>query len=73
MKIFTKSYILFSLLLLLNPVITSFAQKQRIEFDHLSMDAGLSQHTVYDILQDEQGFIWFGTNDGLNKIGRAHV
>ncbi|MBE9562112.1 MAG: response regulator, partial [Proteobacteria bacterium] len=28
---------------------------------------GLSQSTVYTILQDSQGFMWFGTQDGLNK------
>ncbi len=38
-----------------------------LEFKHLSIDAGLSQSTIYAILQDKQGFIWIGTQDGLNK------
>jgi len=28
---------------------------------------GLSQNTVHHILQDSRGFIWFATEDGLNK------
>lgn len=36
-------------------------------FDHLSVEDGLSQSTVYTILQDDQGFMWFGTADGLNR------
>lgn len=37
------------------------------QFDHLSVQEGLSQVTVEAILQDSKGFIWIGTADGLNK------
>ncbi|MDM8564661.1 two-component regulator propeller domain-containing protein [Candidatus Halobeggiatoa sp. HSG11] len=37
------------------------------EFEHLTRKDGLSQSTVYAILQDSKGFMWFGTQDGLNK------
>ena len=43
----------------------SFAQG--IKFSHLGLKDGLSQTTVFAILQDKQGFMWFGTEDGLNK------
>lgn len=38
-----------------------------IRFDHISLAEGLSQSTVYCIFQDSRGFMWFGTEDGLNK------
>jgi serine/threonine protein kinase/ligand-binding sensor domain-containing protein len=44
------------------------AQQNKIKFDHLSIEQGLSQSNVFSILQDRQGFIWFGTQDGLNKF-----
>jgi ligand-binding sensor domain-containing protein/signal transduction histidine kinase len=37
------------------------------QFDHLSLEQGLSQTTVLCILQDSKGYLWFGTADGLNK------
>jgi ligand-binding sensor domain-containing protein/signal transduction histidine kinase/DNA-binding response OmpR family regulator len=44
-----------------------FAQSSKAIFKHLTIDNGLSQNTVYSILQDHEGFIWIGTEDGLNK------
>ena len=35
---------------------------------HYSILNGLSQNTVMAILQDKQGFMWFGTWDGLNRF-----
>ncbi len=40
---------------------------RNIEFNHLTSDDGLSQSSVFAILQDSEGYMWFGTNDGLNK------
>ncbi len=36
-------------------------------FEHLSIEQGLSQSSVYAIHQDAKGFMWFGTDDGLNR------
>src|SRR5215211_5823950 len=38
-----------------------------LRFDHISIEQGLSQSSVRVILQDSRGFIWFGTEDGLNR------
>lgn len=36
-------------------------------FEHLSVRDGLSQSTVMSILQDSRGFIWLGTESGLDR------
>jgi ligand-binding sensor domain-containing protein/DNA-binding CsgD family transcriptional regulator len=38
-----------------------------LHFDHLTIQEGLSHNTVYCILQDKHGYIWIGTQNGLNK------
>ncbi|MEM9987458.1 MAG: two-component regulator propeller domain-containing protein, partial [Bacteroidota bacterium] len=43
------------------------AQPARYYFEHLNTEDGLSQNDVNCILQDRRGFMWFGTNDGLNR------
>lgn len=44
-----------------------YSQENNNRFDHLSVEQGLSQSTVNCIFQDSRGFMWFGTQDGLNK------
>jgi len=43
------------------------AQTSALRFTHLASEQGLSNNMVRSILQDSQGFMWFGTQDGLNK------
>ncbi len=54
------------ILIILLPAL-SHTQSQDLKFERISVEQGLSQSTIYDILQDSKGFMWFGTEDGLNK------
>jgi PAS domain S-box-containing protein len=42
-------------------------QPYDVNFEHITLEDGLSQSSVNVIFQDSYGFIWFGTQDGLNK------
>lgn len=41
---------------------------QRPTFDRLSVEHGLSQSAVFDVMRDDAGFLWAGTQDGLNRF-----
>ncbi len=53
------------LLMLLFLGISGLAQGQQISF--LGIDQGLSNNSVRCIYQDHEGFMWFGSYDGLNR------
>jgi hypothetical protein len=38
-----------------------------LKFKRLTAEDGLSNDSVWGIAQDSQGFMWFGTLDGLNR------
>jgi ligand-binding sensor domain-containing protein/signal transduction histidine kinase len=40
---------------------------QNIRFEHFSLEEGLSQSVVTSVLQDRTGYLWVGTEDGLNR------
>jgi len=43
------------------------AQQTDIKFEHISLEQGLSQSIINTIMKDSKGFMWFGTESGLNK------
>ena len=45
----------------------SQALQQQIRFERISVEQGLSHAEVTAIIQDQSGFMWIGTADGLNK------
>jgi signal transduction histidine kinase/CheY-like chemotaxis protein/streptogramin lyase len=51
---------------LLNPSLYLYSH-ENAEIEHISLEHGLSQSSVYCILQDSKGFLWFATEEGLNR------
>jgi signal transduction histidine kinase/ligand-binding sensor domain-containing protein len=47
--------------------LTVYSQPDQIDFDHISLESGLSQSSVNAIYKDRKGFLWFGTAEGLNR------
>ena len=43
------------------------AYGQAARFGHVGLDEGLSQNGVNAVYQDRIGFVWLGTQDGLNR------
>ena len=43
------------------------AQEPDIKFDRVTIEQGLSNALVLSMCQDDKGFMWFGTEDGLNR------
>ena len=52
--------------LLLVPLLL-YSQEENIRFDKISTAQGFTQSTITTIFQDTQGFLWFGTYDGLKR------
>ena len=53
---------------LLFAAIVCQSQNNLYQFTHLTTEQGLSQNKVTAIIQDKYGFMWFGTNNGLNRF-----
>ncbi len=66
--IFTTAYIILLFIKLNAQTAEINVQQQDLKFDQIGIKQGLSQSTVKAIVQDSQGFIWFGTQDGLNRF-----
>lgn len=55
------------LLLICSVSICHAAKLEGIKFDRLSWEKGISQSQINCIIQDSKGFLWIGTNNGLNR------
>ena len=47
--------------------IVAYAQNPAFYFRQITLTQGLSESTIRDIVEDKQGYMWFCTEDGLNK------
>ena len=62
-----RNWILFVWLSIsLSVPVTLKAQQHGVKFKSLSTEEGLSSSLTWTITQDQHGFIWIGTHDGLN-------
>ncbi|MDH6358882.1 ATP-binding protein [Parabacteroides sp. PF5-9] len=62
-----KLWIVFSFALL--PLSLSWADS----FRHLNMENGLSSRRVFQITKDSTGFMWFGTNVGIDRFDGSEI
>lgn len=64
--------LIITILYILMPLLLS-AAPGNFRFRHFSVEDGVSSNSVRAILQDKYGFIWFGTDDGLNRYDGSTV
>lgn len=58
-----------SVILIVGQLITGYRlAAQQIIFKRYAVSDGLSSNTIYSTAQDQLGFMWFGTEDGLNRF-----
>ncbi len=63
---------IFSFICLLPPFLTTGSQNS-YSFRHLTVENGLSSNNVKTILKDSEGFLWIGTNNGLNRYDGYNI
>ena len=62
-----KTYYHYILIFFLIPFILIYSKTPKLKFEKVSIDQGLSQSIIITIFQDNKGFLWVGTQEGLNK------
>ena len=68
LKLIADNYRALILLLLLSWIKPVSPQSQDLKFQRYTALDGLSQGCIRCILQDQKGFMWFGTEKGLNRF-----
>lgn len=65
-KTHLSTLFLFVYLLIYSVPSNAFSVGNNLRFEHLTIDEGLVQSDVTAIIQDRTGYLWMGTNNGLN-------
>ena len=67
-KLWSKTLIFLNLIcffIIINPI--NIMACEKMKFKNITIEDGLSQASAEVLLQDSNGYIWIGTNDGLNR------
>lgn len=67
MASFRNTFKIIVILIFINMRIYTVDAINSINFKSITVGDRLSQYTVEAMLQDSKGYLWFGTNDGLNR------
>lgn len=59
--------LIYRLCFILVSIVATTTQGQNITFNHLTTEDGLSQFSVNSLYVDENGILWIGTREGLNR------
>ncbi|WP_299664820.1 two-component regulator propeller domain-containing protein [uncultured Polaribacter sp.] len=55
------------LLIAFNSILSFASNKYPVKFKRLTINDGLSSDKLFSVIQDKNGFLWFGTDNGLNR------
>ena len=72
-KISVYSRLVFCVSLVVTSISFCGAQNTNYKFQRLETEDGLSNGTIYSILKDSRGFVWFGTENGLNRYDSYEI
>ena len=62
-----SKYLIIVLMILEGVASVCYSRGSELKFRHITTEQGLSQNSIFSILQDHKGFMWFGTQEGLNQ------
>jgi signal transduction histidine kinase/ligand-binding sensor domain-containing protein/DNA-binding response OmpR family regulator len=65
--------IIMALAIAMSVITKIYADQNQLQFRHIDTELGLSSNTVNHIIQDKKGFIWIGTDEGLDRIDGTSI
>lgn len=71
--VFAPRWLIALLLALCLTIPAQAAEAPTFRFEQISLEEGLSHGTVFSVVQDHTGFMWFGTPSGLNKYDGYNI